>query len=60
MRTSRDYVADMRKASKSDTQIQAVARVIRNGDWYDDVRAELALAEDVPVDFIGCAGVSCF
>ena len=60
MRTYRDYVADMKNSGKSDTQIQAVARVIRNGDWYDDVRAELALAEDVPVEFLECAGVSCF
>lgn len=61
MRTYLDYVRDMRNAGKTDSKIQAVARVIRGGVWYEDVKIELAMSDTVktPLDFAGC-GLSCF
>lgn len=49
-RGPKDFIEDMQAHGRSWLDIIAVARVVRNGKWYDDVKCLLQRDGEMPLD----------
>lgn len=49
-RTSNEFIADMKSSGRSWIDILAVARAIRGGRWYDEIKLSLQTSGDMPTD----------